>query len=106
MFPSDALLFYLQVTVLRSLRHPSVVSLLGVSIQPRAIVLELAPLGSMATVLKGKSPLDKMVQHRIALQVLCYWYLVLKIFLLISLFPTFQTLSKQDNFKENKWYLV
>ena len=54
--------------------HPSVVSLLGVSIQPRAIVLELAPLGSMATVLKGKSPLDKMVQHRIALQVLCYWW--------------------------------
>nr|XP_022298273.1 leucine-rich repeat serine/threonine-protein kinase 2-like isoform X2 [Crassostrea virginica] len=58
-----------EVTVLRSLLHPSVVSLLGVSIQPRAIVLELAPLGSMATVLKGKSPLDKMVQHRIALQV-------------------------------------
>ncbi|XP_055999651.1 leucine-rich repeat serine/threonine-protein kinase 2-like isoform X2 [Ostrea edulis] len=58
-----------EVTVLRCLNHPSVVSLLGVSIQPRSIVLELAPLGSMATVLRGKSPLDKMVQHRIALQV-------------------------------------
>ena len=70
---SDDSFFSLQVTVLRSLRHPSVVSLLGVPIQPRAIVLELAPLGSMATVLKGKSPLDKMVQNRIALQVQCHW---------------------------------
>lgn len=58
-----------EVTILRSLRHPSVVSLLGVSIQPRAIVLELAPLGSMATILKRKSPLDRMTRHRIALQV-------------------------------------
>lgn len=67
---SEIQMLFVQVTILRSLRHPSVVSLLGVSIQPRAIVLELAPLGSMATILKRKSPLDRMARHRIALQAL------------------------------------
>ncbi|XP_060085692.1 leucine-rich repeat serine/threonine-protein kinase 2-like [Ylistrum balloti] len=58
-----------EATVLRCLNHPSIVSLLGVSFQPRVIVLELAPKGSLGNVLKSGRPLDRIMQHRIALQV-------------------------------------
>ncbi|XP_069115691.1 leucine-rich repeat serine/threonine-protein kinase 2-like isoform X2 [Argopecten irradians] len=58
-----------EATVLRCLNHPSIVSLLGVSFQPRVIVLELAPKGSLGNVLKSGRPLDRILQHRIALQV-------------------------------------
>lgn len=40
-----------EVAVLCRLRHPCVVCLLGVSLHPLCFVLELAPLGSLASVI-------------------------------------------------------
>jgi leucine-rich repeat kinase 2 len=52
------------------LKHPSVVSLLAVGINPRVMVLELAKHLSLGVVLKQEGKLDQIVQHKIALQVL------------------------------------
>lgn len=40
--------------MLHSLHHPCVVSLLGISIHPLCFALQLAPLGSLNTVLEEK----------------------------------------------------
>ncbi|KAL5013850.1 hypothetical protein ScPMuIL_008120, partial [Solemya velum] len=58
-----------QVTILRALRHPNVVSMLAVGLHPRIIVLELAAHGSLGDVLKNGSMLNKVIQHRIAAQI-------------------------------------
>ena len=42
----------MQVSVLGRLNHPCVVALVGVSIQPLCIVLELSPLGSLYSILE------------------------------------------------------
>lgn len=51
--------FRQEASMLHSLQHPCIVSLIGISIHPLCFALELAPLGSLTTVLsensKGKS---------------------------------------------------
>lgn len=60
---------YFQATILKRLRHPSLIQMLGVGIQPRIIILELAPLGSLGTLLKNGMNLSRGLQHRIISQV-------------------------------------
>lgn len=47
--------FRQEASMLHSLQHPCVVSLIGISIHPLSFVLELAPLGSLTTVLSESS---------------------------------------------------
>lgn len=51
--------FRQESSTLHSLQHPCIVSLVGISIHPLCFALQLAPLGSLNTVLeekhKGKS---------------------------------------------------
>ncbi|XP_071486222.1 leucine-rich repeat serine/threonine-protein kinase 2-like [Diadema antillarum] len=58
-----------EVTVLRHLQHPSLVSMEGVGINPRILVMELAPLGSLNTLLSNGRIKNRSLQHRIAMQV-------------------------------------
>ncbi|XP_022097759.1 leucine-rich repeat serine/threonine-protein kinase 2-like isoform X2 [Acanthaster planci] len=58
-----------EVTILRQLQHPSLVSMEGVGLNPRVLVIELAQLGSLASVLRNKKLTSRSLQHRIALQV-------------------------------------
>lgn len=54
--------FRQEASMLHSLQHPCIVSLIGISIHPLCFALELAPLGSLTTVLsensKGKARLS------------------------------------------------
>uniref|UniRef100_A0A4W3H6W8 non-specific serine/threonine protein kinase n=1 Tax=Callorhinchus milii TaxID=7868 RepID=A0A4W3H6W8_CALMI len=67
--------FRQEASMLHSLQHPCIVSLIGISIHPLCFALELAPLGSLNTVLaeysKGMSfmPLGHMLTYRIAYQI-------------------------------------
>uniref|UniRef100_A0A8B9NVW3 non-specific serine/threonine protein kinase n=1 Tax=Apteryx owenii TaxID=8824 RepID=A0A8B9NVW3_APTOW len=67
--------FRQEASMLHSLQHPCIVSLIGISIHPLCFALELAPLGSLTTVLsensKGSSfvPLGHMLTHKIAYQI-------------------------------------
>ena len=63
----DAL--YLQLTILRRLNHPSLISLIAVGLHPWMLVMELAPLGSLGNLLQSHRSLSRALQHRIALQV-------------------------------------
>ncbi|KAL3853636.1 hypothetical protein ACJMK2_017166 [Sinanodonta woodiana] len=58
-----------EAAILRCLNHPSVVSLVGVCVRPPIIVLELAPHGTLGALHKLGKCKDKLLQHRIALQV-------------------------------------
>ena len=58
-----------EVQVMRHLQHPSIIDLVGVQLQPRLLVMELAPQGSLRSVLARKEALFRPVQHRIAAQV-------------------------------------
>ncbi|XP_071805537.1 leucine-rich repeat serine/threonine-protein kinase 2-like isoform X2 [Asterias amurensis] len=58
-----------EVTILRQLQHPSLVSMEGVALNPRVLVLELAQLGSLASALRNKKVTNRSLQHRIAMQV-------------------------------------
>ncbi|XP_072026368.1 leucine-rich repeat serine/threonine-protein kinase 2-like [Amphiura filiformis] len=61
-----------EVTVLRHLQHPSLVSLEGVSFSPsRILVLELAPHGSLASLLNEQQQRlnNRQLQHKIAIQI-------------------------------------
>ncbi|KAM4596959.1 leucine-rich repeat serine/threonine-protein kinase 1 [Fundulus diaphanus] len=69
--------FRQEASMLHSLQHPCIVSLVGISIHPLCFALQLAPLGSLNTVLeqkhKGKSsdymPLGYMLTFKVAYQV-------------------------------------
>nr|XP_028561642.1 leucine-rich repeat serine/threonine-protein kinase 1 isoform X1 [Podarcis muralis]XP_028561643.1 leucine-rich repeat serine/threonine-protein kinase 1 isoform X1 [Podarcis muralis] len=67
--------FRQEASMLHSLQHPCVVSLIGISIHPLCFALELAPLGSLTTVLsessKGASfvPLGHMLTLKVAYQI-------------------------------------
>nr|XP_033775868.1 leucine-rich repeat serine/threonine-protein kinase 1 isoform X1 [Geotrypetes seraphini]XP_033775869.1 leucine-rich repeat serine/threonine-protein kinase 1 isoform X1 [Geotrypetes seraphini]XP_033775870.1 leucine-rich repeat serine/threonine-protein kinase 1 isoform X1 [Geotrypetes seraphini] len=67
--------FRQEASMLHSLQHPCIVSLIGICIHPLCFALELAPLGSLTTVLlensKGASfmPLGHMLTQRIAYQI-------------------------------------
>ena len=58
-----------EVNILKRLHHPCLISVEGVSLRPRALLLEYAPLGSLASALTSKRDLSKGLKHRIALQV-------------------------------------
>ncbi|XP_077376573.1 leucine-rich repeat serine/threonine-protein kinase 1 [Festucalex cinctus] len=68
--------FRQEAAALHSLRHPCVVALVGVSIHPLCLALELAPLGSLDGVLEdrrrqdgGYAPLGHMITYKMAYQV-------------------------------------
>ncbi|XP_062819072.1 leucine-rich repeat serine/threonine-protein kinase 1 isoform X1 [Anolis carolinensis] len=67
--------FRQEACMLHSLQHPCIVSLVGISIHPLCLALELAPLGSLTTVLaenaKGASfvPLGRMLTLKAAYQI-------------------------------------
>lgn len=46
--------FRQESSMLHSLQHPCIVSLVGISIHPLCFALQLAPLGSLNTVLEEK----------------------------------------------------
>lgn len=67
--------FRQEASMLHALQHPCIVSLIGISIHPLCFALELAPLGSLNTVLsenaKGASfmPLGHMLTQKTAYQI-------------------------------------
>ncbi|XP_068131196.1 leucine-rich repeat serine/threonine-protein kinase 1 isoform X2 [Hyperolius riggenbachi] len=68
--------FRQEASMLHSLQHPCIVSLIGISIHPLCFALELAPLGSLNTVLaenrQGSSsfmPLGHMLTQRVSYQI-------------------------------------
>ncbi|XP_019359543.1 PREDICTED: leucine-rich repeat serine/threonine-protein kinase 1 isoform X1 [Gavialis gangeticus] len=67
--------FRQEASMLHSLQHPCIVSLIGISIHPLCFALDLAPLGSLTTVLSENSrgasfvPLGHMLTHKIAYQI-------------------------------------
>nr|XP_020479276.1 leucine-rich repeat serine/threonine-protein kinase 1 [Monopterus albus] len=67
--------FRQEASMLHSLQHPCIVSLVGFSIHPLCIALQLAPLGSLNAVLEEKRkgsrymPLGHMVTFRVAYQI-------------------------------------
>ncbi|KAJ6662886.1 hypothetical protein lerEdw1_011090 [Lerista edwardsae] len=67
--------FRQEASMLHSLQHPCVVSLIGISIHPLSFALELAPLGSLTTVLAESTagaafmPLGHMLTLKVAYQI-------------------------------------
>ncbi|XP_068169115.1 leucine-rich repeat serine/threonine-protein kinase 1 isoform X2 [Antennarius striatus] len=67
--------FRQEASMLHSLKHPCIVSLVGISIHPLCFALELAPFGSLDNVLKerhkgfGYMPLGHMLTFRVAYQI-------------------------------------
>uniref|UniRef100_A0A8C5M637 non-specific serine/threonine protein kinase n=2 Tax=Leptobrachium leishanense TaxID=445787 RepID=A0A8C5M637_9ANUR len=68
--------FRQEASMLHSLQHPCIVSLIGISIHPLCFALELAPLGSLNTVLAENSqvppsrmPLGHMLTQRVSYQI-------------------------------------
>ncbi|XP_059205698.1 leucine-rich repeat serine/threonine-protein kinase 1 [Centropristis striata] len=69
--------FRQEASMLHSLQHPCIVSLVGISIHPLCFALQLAPLGSLNTVLEGKHkdkgsgymPLGHMLTFKVAYQI-------------------------------------
>ncbi|XP_034413550.1 leucine-rich repeat serine/threonine-protein kinase 1 isoform X2 [Cyclopterus lumpus] len=67
--------FRQEASMLHSLQHPCIVSLVGISIHPLCFALQLAPLGSLNTVLEekrkgsGYMPLGHMLTFRVAYQI-------------------------------------
>ncbi|XP_076447984.1 leucine-rich repeat serine/threonine-protein kinase 2-like [Babylonia areolata] len=59
-----------EATIMRRLKHPSVVSLVAVAQQPRLLlVMEFAPCRSLAYVLHSNTSLSRVLQHKIIVQV-------------------------------------
>lgn len=59
-----------EVDILTKLHHPCLINITGVSLRPRMLLLEYAPLGNLDSALKsGRGRLSRGMQHRIALQV-------------------------------------
>ena len=62
-------LLFVQVQILSKLHHPHIISLVGVCLRPKAmLVLEYAELGSLSS-MKPYSNMSMPLKHRIALQV-------------------------------------
>ncbi|CAN9506910.1 unnamed protein product [Ophioblennius macclurei] len=69
--------FRQETSMLHSLQHPCIVSLVGISIHPLCFALQLAPLGSLNTVLEEKQkdkssrfmPLGHMLTFKVAYQI-------------------------------------
>ncbi|XP_060603950.1 leucine-rich repeat serine/threonine-protein kinase 2-like [Ruditapes philippinarum] len=70
-----------EATIIRCLKHPSVVCMVAVGIRPPVILLELAPYGTLKTL--AKRTYKRALYHRIALQVaegLMYLHSIMIIF--------------------------
>uniref|UniRef100_A0A8C1W808 non-specific serine/threonine protein kinase n=1 Tax=Cyprinus carpio TaxID=7962 RepID=A0A8C1W808_CYPCA len=65
--------FRQEASMLHSLQHPCIVALVGISIHPLCFALQLAPLGSLNTILeeraKGYVPLGHMLTFKVAYQI-------------------------------------
>uniref|UniRef100_A0A672SDE8 non-specific serine/threonine protein kinase n=1 Tax=Sinocyclocheilus grahami TaxID=75366 RepID=A0A672SDE8_SINGR len=65
--------FRQEASMLHSLQHPCIVALVGISIHPLCFSLQLAPLGSLNTILeeraKGFVPLGHMLTFKVAYQI-------------------------------------
>lgn len=61
--------FRQEASILHSLHHPCIVSLVGISIHPLCFALELAPLGSLNTVLEEKRKGKQQDAHLVHFQV-------------------------------------
>ncbi|KAI7813751.1 leucine-rich repeat serine/threonine-protein kinase 1 isoform X1 [Triplophysa rosa] len=67
--------FRLEASMLHSLQHPCIVALVGISIHPLCFALQLAPLGSLNTILEERAkgsqyvPLGHMVTFKVAYQI-------------------------------------
>uniref|UniRef100_A0A674NR35 non-specific serine/threonine protein kinase n=1 Tax=Takifugu rubripes TaxID=31033 RepID=A0A674NR35_TAKRU len=67
--------FRQEASMLRSLQHPCIVYLVGINIHPLCFALQLAPLGSLNTVLeekrkgRGYVPLGHMMTFKVAYQI-------------------------------------
>ncbi|KAM9861302.1 leucine-rich repeat serine/threonine-protein kinase 1 [Aulostomus maculatus] len=66
--------FRQETSMLHSLQHPCIVALVGISIHPLCFALQLAPLGSLNTVLEERRkgmfmPLGHMLTFRVAYQI-------------------------------------
>ncbi|KAL6112664.1 lrrk1 [Pungitius sinensis] len=67
--------FRQEASMLHSLQHPCIVPLVGISIHPLCFALQLAPLGSLNTVLEekrkgtGYMPLGHMLTYKVAYQI-------------------------------------
>ncbi|KAJ1069628.1 hypothetical protein K5549_006212 [Capra hircus] len=67
--------FRQEASMLHALQHPCIVSLIGISVHPLCFALELAPLGSLNTVLSENArdssfmPLGHMLTQKIAYQI-------------------------------------
>ena len=67
----------LQIQILSKIIHPHVISLIGVCLKPKAmLVLEYAELGSLSS-MKPYSSFNTVLKHRITIQV-CYNYVYLQ----------------------------
>ncbi|XP_047124993.1 leucine-rich repeat serine/threonine-protein kinase 2 isoform X2 [Hydra vulgaris] len=59
-----------EVDIIKRLHHPCLISFIGVSIRPRALLLEYSPLGNLAdSIASQKISKNKTLKHRIALQI-------------------------------------
>lgn len=54
--------FRQEASMLHSLQHPCIVALVGISIHPLCFALQLAPLGSLNTILEEKAKGDTLAQ--------------------------------------------
>ncbi|XP_069481127.1 leucine-rich repeat serine/threonine-protein kinase 1 isoform X2 [Ambystoma mexicanum] len=67
--------FRQEASMLHSLTHPCIVALIGICIHPLSFALELAPLGSLNSIISERSkgvhfmPLGHMLTHRVAYQI-------------------------------------
>ncbi|XP_065653536.1 leucine-rich repeat serine/threonine-protein kinase 2-like isoform X2 [Hydra vulgaris] len=59
-----------EVDILKRLHHPCLISFFGVSLRPRALLLEYSPLGNLADIIASqKISKNKSLKHKIALQI-------------------------------------
>ncbi|XP_057306115.1 leucine-rich repeat serine/threonine-protein kinase 2-like isoform X1 [Hydractinia symbiolongicarpus] len=58
-----------EVDILCRLHHPCLMSLIGVCLRPRLLLLEYAPLGNLENTLTSGRGLSRGMQHRIAVQI-------------------------------------
>ncbi|XP_066910752.1 leucine-rich repeat serine/threonine-protein kinase 2-like isoform X2 [Clytia hemisphaerica] len=59
-----------EVDILTKIQHPCLISITGVSLRPRMLLLEYAPLGNLDVVLKSGRAMSRGIQHRIGLQII------------------------------------
>ncbi|XP_070559106.1 leucine-rich repeat serine/threonine-protein kinase 2-like [Ptychodera flava] len=61
-----------EITILRKVAHPSIVSMVGIERRQKVLVMEFAPYGSLDNHLF--KPLERRLRHRIALEVPRDWH--------------------------------